>query len=549
MTRRLLAAFAAATLILAPSVPASAWDSKTRPALRNLPITMQTFSANPPAAPPSYFMMSVLKEAIGGTSVGGFDDTSINTILRCGSVLGGKPNGADLSSCVPATNSDLFSSEWGWLEIRKSADLPNESEHYLIAKAAASLAGLAATSLFDPFFVRYATQNALIASPRDLDTNGYLVNTSPYLVGQSWLPAASLIASTQAERSISLFEIAELPDFSSSLADWAAGNEICPIPDTTGAFTSAVSDLQACHAFPMVLGAINATHFAPLNQQTWAYYHSLAIKRMKECNALSPLIAPFYTASDPVPCPPGVPPQSCEVPYQVLHDTATEQHECESEAMSYEMFAQHFLEDSWSTGHMWKRWGKANFGDFDADVSFGPTVVSPSFPQENEAPRRATIAIVTAALAGTIHGSKSVIVKKLRALAGSQTLLADYLEEAAKRGGLTDDPLNGPTYTPITDDGPAPAQKNVEWLSPTGQFAGAGDLFWDPIRATTNFVGSSSAYVQQRTQMLKCGAASMLAVYNAGPHAHGTPVENLELDGFDPVDLIVGSSGRPMKPC
>jgi hypothetical protein len=42
----------------------------------------------------------------------------------------------------------------------------------------------------------------------------------------------------------------------------------------------------------------------------------------------------------------------------------TEAHECEREAFVYEMFAQHFLQDSLSTGHMGHRWGSPEVSDF-----------------------------------------------------------------------------------------------------------------------------------------------------------------------------------------
>ena len=328
---------------------------------------------------------------------------------------------------------------------------------------------------------------------------------SPYLVGQSWTPESSLVDSTQAARDISLLDLAQLPDLSSSLADWAAGNEICPIPDSVGAFRAGISPVQACHQFDMLLGPINVTHFAPLNRQTWRYYHHLAISRMADCTRMAPLIAPFYVQTD------------AQI-YQVLHANQTETHECENEAMAYEMFAQHFLQDAWATGHMWKRWGQPNFKDFPADVSFGD-LPSAIFPPEDERPRRAAIALLTAGISGTIHGAKPIIINFLR----------DKFGDSFSSPVLTDDPLSAPTY--LAASGPA----RTQWLSPDNStFSGAGDLFWDPKVHPQGTVNGSSDFVEQRTEMIKCGAASMLQAYNAGPQMHGAPTPNLLLSGVEP---------------
>lgn len=452
--------------VLLPSV-ALAWDSQTRPGVHNMQTTGTPFP-RPPAPYSPYvgpvslyydstaFLATVLKDDIGGELTGGSDDVSINDILLCDPAFAGRPGAPDLAGCKAASAADLSKAEWGWLELRKAADLPNESEHYLLARAAANFAGLSATTIFDPLWVRYPSRNALLASPRDLDSAGRVLthplpnqDPSPYLVGQAWTPASDLPTSTQAKRSVSLLEMAQVPDFSSSLADWASGNEQCPISGTDGAFSSDVPQSQVCHQFRMMLGAVNATHFAPLNRQTWKYYHSLALQRMSECNKLTRLKAPFYDFFVGGPDCDGTTCTNEEPTYSVLRANATEVDECETEAMAYEMFAQHFLQDAWSTGHMWKRWGKANFSEFPADFSLFPSETPAPFPVEDTSARRGAIALLTGAVAGTIHGAKSVIVKTGRELVGIASL-ADYLQTYTEMWGVADDPLNGPRYSTLS---------------------------------------------------------------------------------------------------
>jgi hypothetical protein len=214
--------------------------------------------------------------------------------------------------------------------------------------------------------------------------------------------------------------------------------------------------------------------------------------------------------------------------------TASEGKECEIEAMAYEMFAQHFLQDAWSTGHMWNRWGGANLTDFGTDVKLYPNEPPPPFPAENASPRRTTIALTVAAIAGTIHGAKSVELEKLRYYLGF-TGMANFASDVANRNRLLDDPLNGPIYTDYL--GFVPMDRNVEWISSLGTFPGAGDLFWDPKDAPLGGVGwTASRWDDQQKQLLKCSAASMLEVYKNGGRLHGEPAASTGLDGFKASD-------------
>lgn len=97
--------------------------------------------------------------------------------------------------------------------------------------------------------------------------------------------------------------------------------------------------------------------------------------------------------------------------------------------------------------------------------------------------------------------------------------------------------MNAPKFaTPLSIlVSPGKVRDNVTWLSSSGELnQGAGDLFWDPEIVTQGALSYSSSYVEQRTQMLKCGAASMLQVYKSGPPALGAVSDNNLTDGIDP---------------
>lgn len=529
MKLRSLATWVAFSSLFATSV-CYGWDSETRNGVRDMPIVRQkSFEYSPrpwvnlpdmPEYDTTEVFTTNLKDRVGGQSVDPADATSLNNFYVCPPSFA--TDGSNLAGCRTATRAEITVG-WAWLRARLANDNPPDSEHFLIAKAAANLAGLSTLTLFDPFWVRYPVQNAYLASP----------SGKQLLVSQSWQPASDLPSSTQALRSVSLLELAQLPDISNSLADWVEGNELCPVSGFEGAFSG--STVQNCHDFGSLLGAINSTHFAPLNRQSWQYYHSLAMQRMAQCPKLDALVQPFYSHFAPIVCAPGTPITECDPTnhpwYQALHGNATEEHECEREAMAYEMVAQHFMQDSWSTGHMWKRWGKANFSQFDFELP--EYSGSAEIPAENRAPRRGAIALLTAALAGEIHGAKQKLIEAARTYVPAPVVVgASWL-------GLADDPLCGPNYHRFIPPDTV-LTRDVEWRSNGGSpFSGAGDLFWDPLASSEFFparVSQDDKYVEQRTRMLECSAASMLEAYNASgkPHAHGEPTPNPTLDGIQP---------------
>jgi hypothetical protein len=548
MKLRTLAVLIALSSLLTTSI-SFGWDAEVRNRVRDMPIVRQTSFTRSPRpwvtvpGHPEYDSTEVfttnLKDRVGGLSADPGDTTSANNFYVCPPGFVTTGGGSNLSGCKApeSVNPDAskrgraISGQWAWLRARKTSDDPTLGEHYLIAKAVANLAGLSRLAIFEPFWVRYPTQNAYLASPLgDKPSDNFLVS-------QSWQPASNLLSSTQALRSISLLDLAQLPDNFNNLADWAEGNELCPLSGLEGAFSGSL--VQNCHDFGVVMGAINATHFAPLNRQSWQYYHSLAMQRMAQCSKLARLIQPFYTANEPVVCAPGTPITQCDPMrnnwYQVMHGNATEMHECEREAMAYEMVAQHFMHDAWSSGHMWKRWGKANFSQFDSE--FPEYSGSADVPVENHAPRRAAIAVMTAAISGEIHGAKPIMLATARGWIGP---VADGIFWL----GVGDDPLCGPTYNFFR---PPPFDntiwtRDVEWRSTAGTpFPGAGDLFWAPLASSEFFPASVSLddkYREQRSRLLECAAASMLEAYNASGalHAYGEPVPDPSLAGIKPGD-------------
>ena len=492
---------------------AAAWDSVTRNGVRN-------FRRNTAAPDLSslnqqhHLTVQIAKDRVGGNKPGDATDRGVSSLVSCAADF---DTTNDFTGCRIATGADLPDpnvpsgrGEWGWLQVRLAADAENESEHFLIARQAATVAGLMpATSLFDPFFVRYPTANARLASPQQIDGLGRRPNDSRLLVGQAWLPSDIGSSDAHTLRSISLLELAELPDFANSLADWAAGNELCPLSGQDGAFAASMPAVEACHRFEMAMGALNVTHFAPLNREIWSYYHGLAKFRMNECNKLTALQGPFYDSWI-----------GASSNYKSLSGAATEAHECEREAMAYEMFGQHFMQDAWSTGHMWNRFGYPQLGQFPADFKVSDDEIPPQFDPSQSAARRAAIALMTGVISGQIHGSKPVIVK----LARSRGLPSPGL--------LADDPLNAPTYLMPYRLGTS----DTEFVSDNGKFPGAGDLFWAPSDTQEPSVSTGSKWATERDTLLRCTAKSMLDVYAVGPKVHGTPDVNAQLSGLTSTD-------------
>ena len=482
---------------------AEAWDSVTTPRVRAFPTDLP-FTPLSTHSERRRFSAVFLKDAIGGVSPNYDDDIDNSKVLDCPETF--LAEGDISKGCVIA--KDLGKADFGWLSLRKRADAFGTSEHEQIAKRTAERAGLDQTRLFDVFWVRYASPNAYVASPTELTPEDELTPPhSRYLAAQSWLPTGGMAGSVHATRSVSLYEFAEGPDFANSVADWAAGAELCPLAGVDGAFEGQYSD--ACHQFANAMGAVNVTHFKPLNRLMWKHYHEMAGRRMGECQQLVEKVSRFTTNwvfdnSDT---------------FKPFSNYYTEAHECEREAMLYEMWAQHFLQDAWATGHMWHRWGRPSIADYDYWL---PGENRQDVPAGNQPARRAAIANIVGALGGMVHGDKSVLVKLLKKSDAAGKLLDEE---------FVDDPLNSPRYFVNR------VEKQTLWRMGDQSFPGGGDLFWQPLNKRAGSISEGPAFLEQRQHLLNCGAKSMLETFRAGPKLFDEPEPTSQSSAVEAVDL------------
>lgn len=191
---------------------------------------------------------------------------------------------------------------------------------------------------------------------------------APVQVGTATAP--SLIPTAEVERvqtrHVSIAELAQLPDFSYALWDWASGNETCPLGDVG-------ADAEQCHDFATHMGPVNANHFLPLAQGFYARYHGLALERAAACKRMAEKLSAGG----------------------VLERFGAYARACEAEALILESVGQHYLQDAFSSGHMWQRWGSPELEDFE-----GATPIE-----------KRDRAVLVALVSGMIHGSRGVMQK------------------------------------------------------------------------------------------------------------------------------------------
>lgn len=168
-----------------------------------------------------------------------------------------------------------------------------------------------------------------------------------------------------AVRRRALSEFAGMPDMVFSLWDWASGAELCPL----AVFGAPFDELDAadCHSFQGHLGFLNSSHFLPQAQYFYAWYHRLAVERAAACDDLRQRLG-----------------SQAE---RLSHFVDS----CEAQAFVLEAVGQHFLQDAWSAGHMWERWGSTSPQPFDGDLV-----------REG----------IVAATAGLLHGSERLLGKE-----------------------------------------------------------------------------------------------------------------------------------------
>ena len=308
-----------------------------------------------------------------------------------------------------------------WVSERDDLHPLDEPEHAQLLTDAVAWSGVP-FSVLDPLTLRHASTGAARVGAHLLD---------PYLS----IDPADEAPELPVTRVTRIAGMAQLPDHSYTLWDWARGNEHCP-PD-------ADLDATECHQFQSHMGALNASHFPPHSQHFYAYYHQLALDRAAECGLL-------------------------DLDIHVHDDVAHLERyvlACEKQALLLEAIGQHYLQDAWSSGHMWQRWGGVVHDDFE------------SLP----------LATLTGAYAGTWHGAKAVAD---RALMGDD--VPDWLPEAA------DDPMCAPP----------PRGEEVVYLD--GMTGDRHDAVGDIFRPT---LISDLDYLEQLRGLLSCSVAGMRAVY------------------------------------
>ncbi len=258
-------------------------------------------------------------------------------------------------------------------------------------------------------------------------------------------------------RAFTVGELAQLPDFSYALWDWATGHESCPL-DGIGATP------ESCHGFATHMGPVNANHFVPLAGAFYARYHALALGRARECAAERTALGAAATRFE-----------------GYLRD-------CEIEALAIESVGQHFLQDAWSSGHMWQRWGSPDLADFP-----GPTLEE-----------RRSRAVLVALVSGFVHGSRGVL---------------QVLPEWA--GLDVNDALCAP------NDGVAFVRNGTATRA-------IGDDFLALLPANG---GRGTEYNAQSERLYSCAAAGLIAVYTAAGQNHGA------LAPLDPTLSVVDPTG------
>ena len=193
------------------------------------------------------------------------------------------------------------------------------------------------------------------------------------------------------EQTVTLEEFAELADFSFSLWDRFSGNETCPIGDDLAS--------ESCHGLKTHMGAVNSNHFLPQAYDAYRHYHELAMQHAKTCQEASEAMSPEN---------------------RVFHRESLRA--CERMALTYEAFGQHFLQDAWSMGHMWERWGSPN-----------REVMTDNFD-----------AIAIGSVAGLIHGSTAVLQDEIGSFGDfSDSLCAPVHEETQYKTGHTHEMAKG----------------------------------------------------------------------------------------------------------
>ena len=291
-------------------------------------------------------------------------------LLACAALLCVSPSAAYDSMCSHPDGSDCAegpdTARNRWTGPGRSRP-SHEPEHYQILKDALTRAGLSTSRI-----------RAEIQLP---------VPT----MADSYSPANILLAERMVTRKTTISEMAQLPDFSYTLWDWAEGNENCPL--------SPYSSGLPCHQFEGHQGALNSSHFVPQSQSYYGRYHYMALERGRQCAAMADRLRNN--------------PEFINVIYS-----------CEQEAMVIEAVGQHYLHDAWALGHMWERWGS---------------------PDPAEMPSLRHIKGV-AAVAGLIHGAKATVEAHIGTVTADDRMNAPSVTSLWRRPGESVEPGLGDLF-------------------------------------------------------------------------------------------------------
>lgn len=181
---------------------------------------------------------------------------------------------------------------------------------------------------------------------------------------------------------------AGLPDYSYALYDWLNKNKTCP------AFQSETYT-PLCHDFIGWLGGLNSVHFGSQARKMYAHHHENALALANRAKQLRDAMSKEE---------------------RVAYKPALL--EAEHQALAYEGYAQHFLQDRWAIGHMWERWGSPDTSQVDKNLV------------QN---------VAIGAVAGLIHGAEAVVSQ------GSDYGAEYFLMRA--------DPMSSPLPAPDTETG------------------------------------------------------------------------------------------------
>ncbi len=245
-------------------------------------------------------------------------------------------------------------------------------------------------------------------------------------------------------RSVEIPVFAQLPDKSYSLWDWTSGNEGCPPLGNDTYFPE-------CHGFKAHMGWLNSNHFMPQSKDLFFELHASALEHARYCKQLEQ-----------------------ELAGTALHEEILMQ--CDRQALLFEAVAHHYLQDAWSMGHMWQRWGSPEYFEFEQVVSENADV--PSVLAVGDSLGRA---------AGIIHGARAI------------TTLPDAM------------------CTP--DDG-------VQFSYFGELIPGGGDLYLEEIQNQPHLE-------RQKTLMMQCFTTALREVYQASSQSLGP----LSASAYPQVDL------------